>query len=100
MTTRTTRHAAARSITPQARVKPLAMLIALAFAGTAAHGQAAAPADAASAAEAGKLQTVTVTAERITEDVKSVPISVSTIGGEALDVLNSGGDDVRALSGR
>src|ERR1700744_444488 len=89
-----------RSATPRSRVKPLSLLIALAFAGTAAHGQAAAPADAASAPEAGKLQSVTVTAERITEDARSVPISVSTIGGEALDVLNSGGDDVRALSGR
>ena len=100
MTTRISSRQAARSTTPHSRVKPLAMLIALAFAGTAAHGQAAAPADAASAAEAGKLQTVTVTAERITEDVKTVPISVSTIGGEALDVLNSGGEDIRALSGR
>ncbi|MCK9686237.1 TonB-dependent receptor [Scleromatobacter humisilvae] len=100
MTTRISSRQASRSTTPHSPVKPLAMLIALAFAGTAAHGQAVAPADAASAAEAGKLQTVTVTAERITEDVKTVPISVSTIGGEALDVLNSGGEDVRALSGR
>jgi len=100
MTTHTTTRRAARSTTLRAQLKPLSLLIALAFAGNAAHGQAAAPADAASAAEAGKLQTVTVTAERITEDVKTVPISVSTISGEALDVLNSGGDDVRALSGR
>jgi len=88
------------AVAPYARVRPLAMSIALAFGGTAAHGQAAAPAQAASGAEAGKLQTVTVTAQRITEDVKAVPISVSTIGGEALDVLNSSGEDVRALSGR
>ncbi len=94
------RPSAPRSLAPHAQVKPLPMLIALAFAAGAAHGQAAAPADAASSAEAGKLQTVTVTAERITEDVKTVPISVSTIGGEALDVLNSGGEDLRALSGR
>ena len=100
MTTRTSSRQAARSTTLHSQVKPLSLLIALAFAGTAAHGQAAAPADAASAAEAGKLQTVTVTAERITEDVRTVPISVSTIGGEALDVLNSSGEDVRALSGR
>src|ERR1700756_6011066 len=57
-------------VAPHARIRPLAMSIALAFAGSAAHGQAAAPADAASGAEAGKLQTVTVTAQRITEDVK------------------------------
>jgi len=96
MTTRTTIRPATRPMTP---LKPLPLFIALAFAGT-AHGQAAAPADAASAAEAGKLQTITVTAQRITEDVKQVPISVSTVGAEALDVLNASGDDIRALSGR
>jgi iron complex outermembrane receptor protein len=81
-------------------IKPLSLSIALAFAGNAAHAQAAAPADATSAAEVGKLQSVTVTAQRVSEDARSVPISVSTISGEALDVLNSSGDDIRALSGR
>ena len=100
MTTRNSTHPAARSTTVPAALKPLSLLIALAFAGSAAHGQATAPADAASAAEAGKLMTVTVTAQRITEDAKSVPISVSTISGETLDVLNASGDDIRALSGR
>ncbi len=85
---------------PRARIKPLSLLIALAFAGTAAHGQAAAPAGAASAPEAGKLMTVTVTAQRVTEEAKAVPISVSTIGGETLDALGASGDDIRALSGR
>ena len=79
---------------------PLSLLIALAFAGQAAQAQTAAPADAASGAEAGKLQTITVTAQRVVEDVRQVPISVSTIGTEALDVLGSSGDDIRALSGR
>jgi iron complex outermembrane recepter protein len=82
------------------RLKPLSLSIALAFAGIQAHAQSVAPADAASAAESGKLQAVTVTAQRVAEDAKSVPISVSTIGGEALDVLNSSGEDIRALSGR
>ncbi|MEP6505652.1 MAG: Plug domain-containing protein, partial [Betaproteobacteria bacterium] len=79
--------------------RPLALLIGLAGAGG-AFAQAAAPAAPASAAEAGKLQSVTVTAQRVVEDAKTVPISVSTIGGETLDVLNSGGEDIRALSGR
>ena len=100
MTTRTSIRSALRPTTLHAPLKPLSLLIALAFAGTAAHGQAAAPADAASAAEAGKLQTITVTAQRVVEDVKSVPISVSTVSGEQLDVLNASGDDIRALSGR
>jgi iron complex outermembrane receptor protein len=101
MTTRSSSRQATRSTRAlRAQAKPLSLLIALAFAGSAAHGQATAPADAASAPEAGKLQSVTVTAQRITEDAKSVPISVSTIGGESLDALNASGDDIRALSGR
>jgi iron complex outermembrane receptor protein len=100
MTTRISTHMAARPVSLRSQVKPLSLAVALAFAGSAAHGQAAAPADAASAPEAGKLTTVTVTAQRVTEDAKTVPISVSTISGETLDVLNSGGDDIRALSGR
>jgi iron complex outermembrane receptor protein len=84
----------------RAAVKPLPLLISLAFAGGSALAQTAAPAPAASAPEAGKLQSVTVTAERTVEDAKNVPISVSTLGGEALDVINSSGDDIRALSGR
>ena len=77
-------------------VKPLPLLIGLAFAQGGAWAQAAAPAPAAST-PAGTLQAVTVTAERVTEDVKNVPISVSTLGGETLDVLNSSGEDIRAL---
>ncbi len=49
---------------------------------------------------AGKLETVTVTAERRAEKIKDVPIAVSTMGGEKLEVLNSSGEDVRVLSGR
>ena len=52
------------------------------------------------AAEAGKLQTVTVTAERRAENIQNIPSSVSTIGNELLDTLNTSGQDVRMLSGR
>lgn len=52
------------------------------------------------AAEAGKLQTVTVTAERRVENIRDVPSSISTLSGEALDVLNSSGQDIRMLAGR
>jgi iron complex outermembrane receptor protein len=100
MTTRNSTPSTARSTALRSRIKPLSLAVALAFAGSAAHGQAAAPADAASTPEAGKLMTVTVTAQRIVEDAKSVPISVSTLGAEALDALNASGDDIRALSGR
>ena len=50
--------------------------------------------------EAGKLQTVTVTAERRLENIRDVPSSITALSGELLDVLNSGGQDIRLLSGR
>jgi iron complex outermembrane receptor protein len=55
---------------------------------------------AQSSGEAGKLDTVTVTAERRVENIKDVPSSISTISGESLDVLNASGQDLRMLSGR
>ena len=51
-------------------------------------------------ADAGQLQTITVTAERRTENVQQVPNSVSVVPSELLDVLNTSGQDVRMLSGR
>lgn len=47
-----------------------------------------------------QLETVTITAERRVENIKDVPTAVSTLSGEKLDVLASGGQDVRFLSGR
>jgi iron complex outermembrane receptor protein len=55
---------------------------------------------AAAQESAGQLEVVTVTAERRVEDIRDVPISVSTVGGETLDVLASGGQDVRLLAAR
>lgn len=46
------------------------------------------------------LDAVTVTAERRTENIQDVPISISTISGEKLDAILSDGQDIRALSGR
>jgi iron complex outermembrane receptor protein len=43
---------------------------------------------------------ITVTARKVEENIQDVPISVSTIQGEDLDVITTGGADVRALSGR
>jgi len=54
----------------------------------------------AAQAPANELQTVTVTAQRRTENIKEVPVSVSAIKGERLDVLVSGGDDIRLLAGK
>jgi len=80
---------------PVFRRQPLAVALSLAFSPFVAQAQ-----DAAPPAETGKLQTVTVTAERRAENIKDVPSAVSTIKGEKLDVLNSSGEDVRMLSGR
>lgn len=53
-----------------------------------------------SAAVAGQLQTVTVSAERRAENVKNVPVSATIIADDALGALNSGGLDMQMLAGR
>jgi iron complex outermembrane receptor protein len=50
--------------------------------------------------EAASLDTVTVTAQRRVEDAQDVPIAITTVADEKLDVLGSGGEDIRFLSGR
>jgi len=93
--------------------RPLVIALAACFAPMAAQAQAtttpeapapaasavAAPA-AASAPEPAKLAPVIVTAERRSENAKDVPMAITTLSGEKLDVLNSSGEDVRMLSGR
>ena len=46
------------------------------------------------------LDVITVTAEKRAEDVQKVPMSITTIDPEKLDVLKSGGDDIQFLSAR
>ena len=50
--------------------------------------------------EAGKLEVVTVTAQRRAENIREVPVSVSMIKDEKLDLLLSGGQDIRVLAGK
>jgi iron complex outermembrane receptor protein len=57
-------------------------------------------ADAPQAAQAGQLETVTVTAQRRTENIRDVPVSVSALKDEKLDVILSGGQDIRVLAGK
>ena len=64
--------------------------------GTAFAQDATTPADK----EAATLDTVRVTAQRKVENIQDVPVSISTINGEQLGVLTSGGTDIRFLSGR
>ena len=48
----------------------------------------------------GQLEEVTVTAERRAENVRDVPSSISTVSKDDLDVLATGGQDVRLLAAR
>src|SRR5262245_57507362 len=48
----------------------------------------------------GQLDEVVVTAERRAENVRDVPSSISTVSKETLDVLATGGQDLRVLAGR
>jgi iron complex outermembrane receptor protein len=64
------------------------------------------PADAAAApqatAEQGqkRLDVVIVTAQRRAENIRDVPMSITTLSGDRLDNLTAGGQDIRFLSGR
>nr|WP_315261308.1 TonB-dependent receptor [uncultured Duganella sp.] len=61
-------------------------------------GTALAQTDAA--ATQPQLETVTVTAQRRVENIKDVPVSVTMLSNEKLDVLLSGGQDIRFLAGK
>jgi iron complex outermembrane recepter protein len=46
------------------------------------------------------LDAVQVTADRRVENIQDVPMAITAIHGEKLQVLTAGGDDIRLLSGR
>lgn len=92
----------------RATPRPLALAMVAALLPLAAAAQdampvtdapAEAPADTAQV-RAATLDTVEVTAQRRVENIQDVPVSISTVSGEKLDALASGGTDVRFLSGR
>ena len=60
----------------------------------------AAPVDNTTPATTGKLETVIVTAQRRAENIKDVPMAITTLSGEKLDTLTAGGEDIRFLSSR
>src|SRR4051812_22383071 len=57
-------------------------------------------ADAPAKPASGELATVIVTAQRRAENIKDVPMAISTLNGEKLDVLTSGGQDIRFMAAR
>ncbi|TRD10498.1 TonB-dependent receptor [Erythrobacter insulae] len=48
----------------------------------------------------GKVEEIIVTAQRREENLQDVPLSVTAISDDSLEALGSGGQDIRALSGR
>jgi iron complex outermembrane recepter protein len=46
------------------------------------------------------LEEIVVTAQRREENIQDVPISVTAIGGERVNVFTAGGEDIRALAAR
>ena len=76
----------------------LALAVVLALPSCLAFAQEAAKTE--EAAKPTTLEAVTVTAERRVEDIQDVPVSITAISGEKLDVLRSGGEDVKFLAGR
>lgn len=71
------------------------------LASSAAFAQEATPASADSAtAETEGLGDIVVTAQRRSERLQDVPISVTAVQGETLRTFQSGGEDILALSGR
>ena len=57
-------------------------------------------AQATEQATAGQLEAVIVTGSRRSENIKDVPLSISTLNPEALETVGASGQDIRALSGR
>jgi iron complex outermembrane receptor protein len=94
-----------RKSTPSQRFKPssslsalslIALAVATAFPVQSAFAQATKPAGD----EAGQLDTVIVTGQRRSENLKDVPLSISAIKGEALDTYNASGQDIRFMASR
>jgi iron complex outermembrane receptor protein len=66
----------------------------------AAATEAAEEAEAEMAEGSGVIEEITVTAQKREENVQEVPLAISTLDMEALEVLTTGGVDVRFLSAR
>src|SRR6185369_10695955 len=78
------------------------LALASAFATPAAAQSTAAPPAAAPAAgdQQGGVQEIVVTAQRRAENVQDVPVSVGIVDRQQLAAINTGGADIRGLSGR
>src|SRR5690606_33508590 len=77
------------SYVPQARRSRLAVAVALLLAVPALQAQ-----------EAATLDAVEVTAQRKVENIQDVPVSITSVDAEKLELYGSGGADIRFLSAR
>lgn len=90
----------ASSRSPRRLVIALSIATALS-AGAAIAQDATSPAQPSSApAKTATLQTVTVTAEKRTEDLQKVPISMTVVTSEKLEAFGQAGDGVLQLASR
>ena len=84
----------------------MCLAIASAFPLEAALAQETAATQEAAAAQAPAMQggqrldVVIVTAQRRAENIREVPMAITTLSGDKLDTLTAGGQDIRFLSGR
>ncbi|MEO7794366.1 MAG: TonB-dependent receptor [Thermoanaerobaculia bacterium] len=81
----------------------IVLLLTLSGAGFAQQPAAEPPAAADAAVEDGTavvLDEITVTAQKREENIQNVPLSITTLDSEQLELLTAGGGDVKSLSGR
>ena len=78
----------------------LASTLAIAIAASGLATPALAQDDTSAAEESSGLEEIVVTAQRRSESLQDVPLSVAVVSGETLNAITSTGADVRALAGR
>ena len=72
----------------------------LALAVSAAFSSSVLAQEAATTEKEASLEQITVTAQKRTQSIQEVPISVATLSGEKFESLFSGGEDILALAVR
>ncbi|MEO6918318.1 MAG: TonB-dependent receptor [Collimonas sp.] len=84
-------------VVQRSKLSVMSWTVAAAFPMSAALAQSAPGGEIAAA---DKLEAVTVTAQRRSENLKDVPLSISAIKGDMLDSYTASGQDIRFLAGR
>ena len=82
------------------RIQHLTLISSIALGASLALSAPAAAQDEEKADDDGTLRVIVVTAQRRSEDLQDVPLSISTLSGDKLAAIGAGGQDVRALSAR